>query len=686
MPLFATSPTTRRGVPRWAWGLLGVLALGVWGCSDEGEEAPGPVAGEDAGGGEEDGGGGADGGETPDGGAPSNNSAGGLSYEIDVLPIMERHACTVCHGPALQQGGHRLDTAELALTSGANAPAVVPCDAAGSPLVQKLRVATVPFGGLMPQGGPEIPDADVAVISQWINEGAGVQACGGGENNNPDVPEEVPPPVVEERIFRVSARVEMLTGRVSLEESGEGGSALFGVPGEAFYGVVGASGQAVRVGRRGELEALPPSWASDALVGEVLAAQELPDGELLISTQTGLLYLSDGQLWPSPVSSALEVPVTSMFGERVFDAEGRQGLWMATPRGLFVLVGSRLERLTPEGVRAETPVDAMALGRSPVQTEENATWVAYGRRLFAVRPDSDGAMVYRFELDFDGPIQQLTTVEGEVWATTASHVYHRRSGPLVGRSRWVSWPLPEGQQARGLVASADGAVWLLTDAVLYRTADQETWEVAVGAPTTDVVGMHAGDGAGIWLTRPREVTWVAPGPTVAVAGLKPHQSLSFFPDLEIFPAPAAGVEAVTLQVDTCPPVELTSAPWELRGGSESWSPCLGPGNHTLHAAVRYADGSTGTGAVAFAWESRSEPITWHAHVEPMIYAQYCARQGCHVDGFAPDSAATWQAKIDQVLERTDPATSSGRMPPNGPRLTEVERLLIRWWREDGFLP
>jgi hypothetical protein len=49
---------------------------------------------------------------------------------------------------------------------------VVPGDAAGSLLVQKLRGATTMCGGVMPVGAEEIPEADFKRITDWINAGA----------------------------------------------------------------------------------------------------------------------------------------------------------------------------------------------------------------------------------------------------------------------------------------------------------------------------------------------------------------------------------------------------------------------------------------------------------------------------------------------------------------------------------
>lgn len=121
-------------------------------------------------------------------GMDAGNNGGSLSFEADLLPIFNRYACTVCHGVGLQQGNHRLDTLENLMTTGDNAPAVIPCDSGASPLVLKLRSATLPYGELMPQGGPEIAQADLDTIAMWIDQGAeSGMACASNNGNNGDM-------------------------------------------------------------------------------------------------------------------------------------------------------------------------------------------------------------------------------------------------------------------------------------------------------------------------------------------------------------------------------------------------------------------------------------------------------------------------------------------------------------------
>jgi hypothetical protein len=90
------------------------------------------------------------------------------SFSLDVLPILNDYGCTGCHGGS---GGLFVGTPGQLLQGGAHGPAVIPGDADGSLLIQKLAVTT-PFGDRMPAGGPYLPEPVTQIIKDWINEGA----------------------------------------------------------------------------------------------------------------------------------------------------------------------------------------------------------------------------------------------------------------------------------------------------------------------------------------------------------------------------------------------------------------------------------------------------------------------------------------------------------------------------------
>ena len=100
---------------------------------------------------------------------PAGAAEPAVSFSEQVYPIFERR-CHACHGPGQQLGGLRLDSKAVALAGGVSGPGILPGNADGSPLLQ--RVAGL--GGLtpMPLGGERLPSEEVSLIRAWIVQGA----------------------------------------------------------------------------------------------------------------------------------------------------------------------------------------------------------------------------------------------------------------------------------------------------------------------------------------------------------------------------------------------------------------------------------------------------------------------------------------------------------------------------------
>jgi len=90
-----------------------------------------------------------------------------VSFERDVLPLLEKR-CLVCHQGAAAQKGLRVDSVTSLLAGGESGAAVVPGDAAASLLLAKIS-GDKP--AMPPAGGP-LEAADVERIRQWIAAGA----------------------------------------------------------------------------------------------------------------------------------------------------------------------------------------------------------------------------------------------------------------------------------------------------------------------------------------------------------------------------------------------------------------------------------------------------------------------------------------------------------------------------------
>ena len=88
-----------------------------------------------------------------------------VSFSQDVLPIL-RASCVSCHGSTRQRAGLMLNTYEVMMTGASGEAVIIPNDAAASVLVQVIT------SGEMPKDDTKLSDAEVQLISDWINAGA----------------------------------------------------------------------------------------------------------------------------------------------------------------------------------------------------------------------------------------------------------------------------------------------------------------------------------------------------------------------------------------------------------------------------------------------------------------------------------------------------------------------------------
>src|SRR5205085_1357755 len=90
------------------------------------------------------------------------------TYDEDVLPVFKQH-CANCHGNDKQKGGLNLATFAALQQGGSSGAVVTP----GEP--DKSRVYTLPAHKeepKMPPKGDRIPEAQLALVRLWIEQGA----------------------------------------------------------------------------------------------------------------------------------------------------------------------------------------------------------------------------------------------------------------------------------------------------------------------------------------------------------------------------------------------------------------------------------------------------------------------------------------------------------------------------------
>ena len=92
-----------------------------------------------------------------------------VDFDRDVKPIFAKH-CVSCHGAEKAKSGLRLDTRADALAGSDSGKVIVPGKSADSRLIK--YVSDDNPDTRMPPKGPRLTAAEIAILQQWINEGA----------------------------------------------------------------------------------------------------------------------------------------------------------------------------------------------------------------------------------------------------------------------------------------------------------------------------------------------------------------------------------------------------------------------------------------------------------------------------------------------------------------------------------
>jgi len=90
-----------------------------------------------------------------------------VSFTREVLPIL-RANCVGCHKPGKSKGGLDLTTHAALMKGDKNGPVILPQDAATSPLLESIS-GTEPE---MPKEGEPLNEQEVALLKNWISQGA----------------------------------------------------------------------------------------------------------------------------------------------------------------------------------------------------------------------------------------------------------------------------------------------------------------------------------------------------------------------------------------------------------------------------------------------------------------------------------------------------------------------------------
>ena len=92
-----------------------------------------------------------------------------VDFARDIKPLLDSR-CQVCHGPAMQQSGLRLDSRPAAMKGGYSGAVILPHKSAESKLVR--IVAGLVEGVVMPPVGEKLTVEEIGLLRAWIDQGA----------------------------------------------------------------------------------------------------------------------------------------------------------------------------------------------------------------------------------------------------------------------------------------------------------------------------------------------------------------------------------------------------------------------------------------------------------------------------------------------------------------------------------
>ncbi|MFO0940029.1 MAG: DUF1549 domain-containing protein [Pirellulales bacterium] len=106
----------------------------------------------------------------------ASNTESSIRFDRNVRPILS-NACFQCHGPdeAKREGGLRLDVAEAALKGGDSGPAIVAGNLDASEVWKRITSTDPSLVMPPPKSGKALKSDQIAILKQWIKDGAEFQ-------------------------------------------------------------------------------------------------------------------------------------------------------------------------------------------------------------------------------------------------------------------------------------------------------------------------------------------------------------------------------------------------------------------------------------------------------------------------------------------------------------------------------
>ena len=395
----------------------------------------------------------------------------------------------------------------------------------------------------------------------------------------------------------------------------------------------------------------------EGAVGRLAGAAALA-GALVVAGEAGIAVLEAGALRPSPLQDALP----GFAARQLLFARpgGRAVLWLAGPGGLVVWSDGALRAVDPDPLPSTGCV--MAFG-APIDGQP-ALWLACEGTLYGLLEAGDAYQAHR-QPDVPDPAHLAVDGEGTLWVVTAG-------GAVWSRGLDGAWRPHDFTAGATGVRAAPGAeeVWFETMDGLWRF-DQLEFRPVAGLEGARLL---AASGPGRALaSSPQGLLRVNVGLRVDLDGLEDGALLAAPTTVRAYPLRPETVVAVRATVD--------DAPVEVQDGLRI---VLDPaafidGTHTLVVTADHGS-EQAQSSLRFS-RYAGPPPTWRGEVQPLFAARCALCHGAQGSARRLDSAPTWAAQIDSILDNV----RAGRMPlPPNPALTTEEVARVEGWAAAGF--
>ena len=433
------------------------------------------------------------------------------------------------------------------------------------------------------------------------------------------------------------------------------------------------------------------SLATDVITSTaVQTAHQLPTGEVLFSTETGVLRVLPGDTALPVQGNAGAVLAVAMLGQDVLLA-GVQGMFLvdghvltASPLG-NALVAADVRALLPSGdalwivsvdglrLYRNGALRSVTLGEVDVATAVfsvggdfdglPALWVLHAGKVLAVQPTDSGVNAWQVRQDLL-PTAMAADGSGGLWLVDGGDLHHQR-----GDGGWEWLRLPSAVTAVRADAWS-GDVWVTSQNGMFLYAEGGFRPVTL--PPGEVLPCTLGR----LLVKDTGLTQIRGRRLVSISGLPVGGVVEVPVTLTVVAEEAAGVAAVAATVgDVVLEVSDTN--------TIALSPALlGEGEHVLDIRATYMDGALPTRTVRQFFVQNVTIPTWAEDIEE-IFMQHCNR--CHGDipgatAHRMNTKALWQAEITDILS----VVRSGAMPLGADALGQADVDRIAEWANADF--